>query len=342
MRRALALALAAAGLASSALPDRKQAIERGLRFIYRTACDPKTFADFGEDYLWCLYSIGATSREPALARQALSMGRERAAFWQRKHPALPANASAEVLTNLLFGAYAAEQLGLPDQRLKEQIRRAAPHHRIEDYLVFDPAREPPPGDVPYPCARCSKANLRGATICRHCGAPLTMRSRYDIFCDALITTYTGDSYGVTLGAPYSAVIRWLPALRPYPEREADASPTYNGVLYAVTHVVYTQNAYSLYRLSPRSLPDEFAYLKANLKEAVALKDPETMGELMDCLKSFGLEENDPLIRTGTEFLLSSQNPDGSWGDMKTNDMYLRYHPTWTAVDGLRDYKWKRR
>jgi squalene cyclase len=67
-----------------------------------------------------------------------------------------------------------------------------------------------------------------------------------------------------------------------------------------------------------------------------------MGELMDCLKSFGLQDDDTLIRTGTEFLLSSQNPDGSWGDMKTTDMYLRYHPTWTAVDGLRDYKWKRR
>ena len=79
MSRALALALAA-GLAASALPDRKQAVERGLRFIYRTACDAKNFAEFGEDYLWCLYSIGATSRDPALARQALSMGRERAAF----------------------------------------------------------------------------------------------------------------------------------------------------------------------------------------------------------------------------------------------------------------------
>src|SRR5260370_37221760 len=107
MRRALALAVAAAGLAASAPADRKQAIERGLRFIYRTACDPKNFADFGEDYLWCLYSIGATSRDPALARLALSMGRERAAFWQREHPALPSNVKAGTLANLLFVAYAA-------------------------------------------------------------------------------------------------------------------------------------------------------------------------------------------------------------------------------------------
>jgi hypothetical protein len=342
MRRALALAVAIAEIASGAPPDRKQAIERGLRFIYQTACDQKNFADFGEDYLWCLYSIGATSRDPDLARLALSMGRERAASWQERHTALPANASAGVLTNLLFGAYAAEQLGLPDPRLKEQIRRATPLHKVEDYLAFDPMHEPPPADVPNACGKCSKMSPRGATICRHCGAPLTMRSRYDIFCDALITAYTGDSYGVTLGAPYSAVIHWLPALRPYRGREGGANSEYYDLVYAVTHVVYTQNDYSLFRLSPRSLPDEFVYLKANLGEAIALRDPETMGELLDCLKSFGLKDNDPLIRTGTGYLLSSQNPDGSWGDMKTDDIYLRYHPTWTAVDGLRDYKWKQR
>jgi hypothetical protein len=342
MRRGLALALAIAGIAASAPPDRKQAIERGLRFIYRTACDPKNFADFGEDYLWCLYSIGATSRDADLARLALSMGRERAAFWRREHPALPANTSADELSNLLFGAYAAEKLGLPDERLKEEIRQAAALHPVEHYLAFDPTHEPPPADVPNPCRKCSKMSPRGATICRHCGAPLTMRSRYDILCDALVTTYTGDRYGATLGAPYSAVVRWLPALRPYRGRDFGANPEYYDILYAVTHVVYTQNDYNLFRLSPHSLPDEFAFLKSNLGEAIALRDPETMGELLDCLKSFGLREDDPLIRTGTEYLLSSQNPDGSWGNMKTDDIYLRYHPTWTAVDGLRDYKWKRR
>jgi hypothetical protein len=343
MRRAIALlAAAAAGLAASAPPDRKQAIERGLRFIYRTACDPKNFTEFGEDYLWCLYSIGATSRDPALSRLALSMGRERAAVWQREHPALPPNASADTVADVLFGAYAAQKLGLPNPQLKEQIRRAAPLHPVENYLAFDPTREPPPADIPNVCRKCAKTNLRGATICRHCGAPLTMRSRYDIMCDALITAYTGDDYGVTLGAPYSAVFRWLPELRPYRGREAGANPEYYDIVYAVTHVVYTQNGYSQYRLSPRSLPDEFAFLKSNFRESIALKDPETMGEFLDCLKSFGLMEHDPLIRAGTDYLLSTQNPDGSWGDMKTDDIYLRYHPTWTAIDGLRDYKWKRR
>jgi hypothetical protein len=41
-----------------------------------------------------------------------------------------------------------------------------------------------------------------------------------------------------------------------------------------------------------------------------------------------------------QFLLSRQNPDGSWGDMNETDIYHRYHPTWTAIDGLRRYAWR--
>jgi len=50
---------------------------------------------------------------------------------------------------------------------------------------------------------------------------------------------------------------------------------------------------------------------------------------------------DPLVRVGFEYLLSAQNADGSWGDTKDPDPYGRYHPTWTAIDGLRDYRWTR-
>ena len=62
-----------------------------------------------------------------------------------------------------------------------------------------------------------------------------------------------------------------------------------------------------------------------------------MGEFLDTLMSFGFGHEHPLIRTGTEFLLSVQNPDGSWGDANETDIYKRYHPTWTSVNGLMDY-----
>jgi hypothetical protein len=70
-----------------------------------------------------------------------------------------------------------------------------------------------------------------------------------------------------------------------------------------------------------------------------MEDAESTGELLDTLKSFGLSEAHPLIQKGKDFLLASQNPDGSWGDLSAKDIYERYHPTWTAIDGLREYAW---
>src|SRR5439155_26188633 len=77
----------------------------------------------------------------------------------------------------------------------------------------------------------------------------------------------------------------------------------------------------------------------NLEKMIVMEDPETVGEFLDSLRSFGLSENHRLIRIGMDYLLSVQNPDGSWGDTEADDIYLRYHPTWTAIDGLRAYAW---
>ena len=41
-----------------------------------------------------------------------------------------------------------------------------------------------------------------------------------------------------------------------------------------------------------------------------------------------------------DWLLDHQYPDGSWGDPKSNDVYDRYHSTWTGVGGLMRYAWR--
>src|SRR5205085_8251903 len=123
MRRLVCLAVAA-GLAHAS-GTREQAAARGLEFIYQTAGDPKNFERFGEDYLWCFYTISSCARDPALAHRALEMGRERAAVWVREYAHLPPNAGADQIWSLVFGAYAVQQLGFPDPKLKEQIRQAA-------------------------------------------------------------------------------------------------------------------------------------------------------------------------------------------------------------------------
>jgi len=99
------------------------------------------------------------------------------------------------------------------------------------------------------------------------------------------------------------------------------------------------NNYSQYKLSPQLLPQEFEFLRANLKEAIRKKDTDMLGEFMDTLRAFGLTTNDPLIRHGMEYYLTHQNADGSWGKRREKDIYLRYHPTWNAVAGLSEYAW---
>jgi hypothetical protein len=321
------------------LEERKQATYRGLDYLYGMACDPENFETWGHDYLGCFSGIAATSLDNRLRRQARSMGRERAHLWQRQHRAIPRDADAETIVSLVFGCVAVEGLGMPDGVMRDKVRRAAGRFTAEDYYWFDPAKEPPPRDVPYYCD-CGLYNRRGRKFCKRCKKQLQMVSPYEVWTDSLIRSYMAECYGVVLGAPYADVLKWIEYMRPYPERDNDPGGDFYSSVYAVTHVVYTLNHYSVYRLPLRLLPYEYRFLKANLNQAIEMQDPEMMGEFLDALMAFGLGDNNPLIRKGIDYLLSTQNADGSWGEVDREDLYRLYHPTWTAIDGLREYRWK--
>jgi hypothetical protein len=320
--------------------DRARAVRRGLRFIYRTALDRENFEAYGSDYLWCFYTISEGVSDAGVRRLARRMGLERARVWRRSHRAVPAGASADELIDFAFGSDAADSLGLRDDALKVQIRSAAARFTATDLLLFDPTREPPPSDVPEVCEFDKVVNERGAKVCRRCGRPLRMRTRQDVWYGALITAYTGDRYGVRLGATYGDVLKWLPVLRPYRGSEGGANAEFYDTVYALTHVVYTLNDYGQLRLPARLLPEEFAFLKSNLREAVREGDADMLGEFMDSLRALGLSDADAEIRAGTDYLLAHQNADGSWGDAREKDIYLRYHPTWGGVAALSDYAWR--
>jgi hypothetical protein len=319
--------------------QRDRAVRRGLEFMYQFAHRRDYFADWGHDLLAAFYNIATTSADPELRRMARTMGRERAVEWRRLHSAVPREASPGELMELIWGTDSADRLGVPDPRFRATLTRAVARFSASDYIWFDPAKEPPPADIPKPCAKCGRENARGATVCSACGSRLKFVDRYDIYQDALIGTYSCDQAGISIGAHYRDVLRWLPAMRPWPIRTPNNEHEYYAGIYAITHVIYTYNSYSQYRVSRACFPTEFEHLRANLAEAVGDKDPETMGEYLDSLRSFSLGFEDKLIRVGFDYLLSVQNADGSWGDPKDPDPYGRYHPTWTSVDGLRDYRW---
>ncbi len=318
--------------------DRRRAIQRGVNFVYRTACDAENFEAYGFDYLSFFSCIALTSKDECLRKTAMNMGQERVSYWRKTHPTLPNNIDADTVSHYVTASAAAEGMGLPDDKMKSQIRRAARIFRAEDYFWFDPTIEAPPNDIPQSC-ECGSDNVRGSIRCGKCRKRLTMMSRYEVWLVALIRSYIGEKHGITLGARYPDVLHWMPSMRPYCDSSINSYDDFIWSLYAVTHIVYTLNDYGRYQLLPSWLPEEFKFLKDHVHEVIALDDPETVGEILDSLKSFGLTERHSLIQQGEELILSRQNPDGSWGEDDVDDIYERYHPTIAAIDGLRRNAW---
>ena len=315
----------------------KRAARRGFEFLLRFAREPRHFKEWGSDFLNYFYVVVDTAADADLRRRARTVGEQFARRWRRHHPSIPKRPDAESIFELAYGGLYADRPGVRDPKLKAQLKLAARQFPAADFLDFDPSKEPPPDDVPEGC-RCGFWNERGRKTCASCRRRLSMMSRYLVWYVALIRTYVAARYGVSLGASYADVLRWLPTLRPYPAERSHAD--FWDAAYAVTHIVYTLNDYQKYRLRPAWLPQEFAFLKGNLGGLIEDDDPETVGEFMECLNCFGLSGRSPLIRAGTDFLLASQNADGSWGRTDGEDTYKNYHTTLTATGGLMEVRWR--
>lgn len=314
--------------------QRSRAIERGMTFIHATASDPQNFAAFGDDTLWAFFATYRVAADPALKAMAREMGRERALHWRRANPRLPAGALATDLTNLVFACMAADGFDLPDTAMAEAIRAAARTFGVRDFLRFDPAREPLPKSAPAVCRACRNA---GSLACMECQGRTV--SGHDLMSDALIASYAAAKYGVPIGASFLDVARLIPSLRPYPAFREARSTAFIDVAYLITHIVYVLNDYLRFRLRPEWLPAEFEFLKAHLPLVIEADDPETMGEFVDCLRIFGLTFEDAHVQKGVDFIMATQNGDGSWGDAQSGDAYHLYHATLTAVNGLMDFDW---
>jgi len=323
--------------ASEELRARNAAIERGLDFIYRFGNEQKSFADYGSFLICCFALVAATSRNPKLRSRGRDRAKQLLQRWSSMHPLLPAGINSDLLFEFVLVHYARRRLGLRDSAGATALRLAARNFSASDLLGFDPVKEPAPEDLPYPCD-CTFQNPRGRKACKQCKRRLRIRSRYKVWMEALANTYVAERSGVLFGARYADVLKWMPAMRPYPI-DADKEEVLRDAIYAVTHIVYTLNDYNTYRLSRRWLPREFAFLKANVESACTRKDPEVLGELLDSLRAFGLSASHPLIERGTKYLLAEQNEDGSWGD-PGESVRTRCHTTWTAIDGLRSYAWR--
>ena len=159
------------------------------------------------------------------------------------------DASPDLLLDFVLVRYALSRLGMRDVALSAQIRAAVKRFSVQDLLGFNPVSEPPPNDLSYACD-CGLKNQRGRTFCKQCRKRLEMQSRYRVWMRALANTYVSERCGILFGARYLDVLKWLPAMRPYPVGADEDVEVLRDAIYAVTHIVYTLNDYGTYRLRP--------------------------------------------------------------------------------------------
>ena len=307
-----------------------------MRFITQLATYPPAAVYLGSGLLWFCRAL-ALSGGSALRREAVELARFGVDCLEADECSVVTDDPASIAEQVrLYGA--AEAVGVRRPRIKAVLRRMVRAYRPSDFLGFDPSTGAPPDDLPDVC-RCGRANVAGRRRCAaaKCRAPLVPLNRHRAWSIALTTAFCGDQYGVRLGASYPQVLRWLPAMRPYIGATDSVGPAVADVGYAVTHVVYTLCDYGRYSLSPAWLPWEYAFLRTHLDLALASDDPDVVGEFTDSLRAFGVGDRDPQVQQAFEYLLDTQNADGSWGDWDMDTIYTGFHATWAAIDGLREF-----
>src|SRR5882762_4618093 len=110
---------------SDQIAGRETSIKRGLDFIYRVARTPDGFDSYGSLLVCCFALVGATSRDASLRQLARSRAKKLAQRWGRTHPAVPPDASPNLVPSFVLVRYALSRLGLREVALNAQIRAAA-------------------------------------------------------------------------------------------------------------------------------------------------------------------------------------------------------------------------
>jgi len=346
-RQAIPLMLAAVAMPAVAVAqpgqyraqDCARAVRRGMQYLERVGSSSDNFSEFGADAIWSFVDLSRTA-DPEVSKRARVIGQRLAHRWHKENPRVPERAGARAIGRLLFGSFASDRIGVASPRLKEEIERAAKRFGPLDVLKFDPAREPVPDDMSDRCENCGTQNARGVLTCVKCTAPVKLTNPYDTLGIAMIELYVWERYGLSFGTTLADLVQHLPKMRPYRGYENGRNAAFDAISLAVTHVVYVFNDYYAYRLKPEWLPAEYEFLRANLKANLATTNADLMGEYLDSLKSFGVTDDDPLLRTGIDFLLRQQNEDGSWGSIDRSGDYTLFHATSTAVNGLSHFAYQ--
>ena len=132
-----------------------------------------------------------------------------------------------------------------------------------------------------------------------------------------------DNYGTVM-----AECANIPLLHKY------GDDAYHDQNYYATHVLLALNRYGQEALRPSAIGDRIFFYLTEQYDIVRNKvgDLDLLCEYLYCFRQFA-PRGVQFVREGEGYVMSLQNPDGSWGTEEDfeGDPYDRFHPTWTAI-----------
>jgi hypothetical protein len=307
---------------------RKKAIIKGLDRIFAMAQSDENFNLFGNDVIQCFYDVATVSGEP-LRRRALMYVEQLAHRW--KHEAMhrgwkqDAKPTPQEVIDAVIGMYCLERLGIHHQLKAEvvtflNLSEGEGGYSVNMYLSWDPfSQEPPIGEATDGEEAISQQRTMS---------------------NSLIHTFYASRVGVSFGAGYEQVLKWLPTMRPYKGPIELSWQHYIDQCYLVTHIVFTLNNWGELQLDPELLPHEYYFVREHMAVQIKHCDVHLVGEFIECLRAFGASDTDPLVQKGMTFLMSCQHEDGSWDKGDDTDEYTTYHATMVGVQSLLNHRYR--
>ena len=315
-------------LARLRLSDRDWTICAGIAYIYREAFLSEAFFKHWASDVLVTFHHFSVAAPGGPARELASRAAKRVArHWLELNPEMPPGCGSEDVLFFNEGCHVLREMGVPHERLREQLLSNIARFTSHDYFRVDLSR---PETYRY--------QGRGAGAGEPDVAKLTV---------ALIWSYFFEAAGVEnelIGDTADDVRRVC-------EREVDmraeqhpedvrAAPDFEAHAYFVTHKIFTATSWCRYRLRREDWRRERDFLLAHLAHARrdmkrGSGDVHLVGEFVQTLRCFGDNAaNHPEIAEAVEYILRTQDrATGGW-EVRAHDFQNSYHATVCAVGAL--------
>ena len=334
--------------------ERLAAVSKAIDKIFEMSLNSDNFRLFGNDMIQCFYDVGTGTdiiyvfhnkiyytdkflvtgdpiRKKTLKYLEFLANRWKYTVmqegWISNEDGIPTPLD---IIDCIIGMYCMERVGIRHDIKAELLNHLETlNYSSIDYFGWDPLTQFPP-DFGIEYIEISdnedgqEENAEDETI-RMWGMQGVKISKYRNYSNSLIHSFYADRIGLMLKCSYPDIFKWLPYFRPYKSLTELPYQDFIDQCYMITHIVFTNNNWGELQLHSHLYQHEYYFIRHYFMYFVSNHDTHLLSEFIECLRCFGCDDKDELIRIGVRTLLSLQSPEGLWDE--SEEPYRTYHAT---------------